>query len=789
MPDFRPIGPCPAKIMIVGEALSVADEQSGIPFSGGAGKELGRMLADAKILQSACFTTNLLRVRAPGGDPSVFVARRKADITNDHLLLRDKFVLPIVKDHLELLKREIELCQPNVIIALGNLAMWALTGEWGVHSWRGSQLQCDLPLVLSYRPKVIPTYHPTAVLRQWEWRQIMVHDLKRAKRESEKRELIRPEYEFIIRPDFETALTVLSQLYAQVQSRKGKLAVDLETRAGHISDIGLAWSKTQAICIPVMSRERPEGYWTAEQEAVLMHALWQILTHPNCEVVGQNFSYDAQYFRRDLHFTPNLARDTMIAQHTLFSNLPKNLAFLSSLYCDFHTYWKDELDDDPSIPEEQRWNYNCKDCVITFEVDEAQQAAIAASGLAEVNSFQQRLFWPVLRTMNRGLRVDTARRANFAIELQDQIAVHESWLAEALGESLNIRSPKQMMELFYVSLGQRAVISRKTNRPSCDDEALRKIAESEPLLLPITQRIAALRSLSVFLSTFVRAPLDVDGRMRCSFNIAGTDTYRFASSKNAFGSGLNLQNIPSGGEESGVILPNVRSLFIPDPGMTFFDMDLSSADLRIVVWEADEPEFKAMLREGKDPYTEIAKEFYHDPSIKKSDPRRHSFKSFAHGTNYLGTAKGLAERLGLLVHEAESTQKWYFEKFPRIRKWQKDLIDQVTRRRMIENIFGYRFHFLGRIEGTVFNEAAAWIPQSSIACLINRIYVNLDSNAPDIEILLQVHDSLAGQFPTYLRTQTLSRINELSQITLPYDDPLIIPIGVKTSEESWGGCK
>jgi DNA polymerase-1 len=303
------------------------------------------------------------------------------------------------------------------------------------------------------------------------------------------------------------------------------------------------------------------------------------------------------------------------------------------------------------------------------------------------------------------------------------------------------------------------------------------------------QKIQELRSLGVFLSTFIEAQPDRDGRIRCSFNIAGTDTYRFSSSANAFGTGLNLQNVPNGSEEGGLHLPNVRKLYLPDPGNTFFDIDLSSADLRIVVWEADEPEYKAMLREGLDPYTEIAKEFYKDPSISKDDPRRQTFKAFAHGTHYLGTPEGLAGRLGLSVSDAKSTQEWYFGKFPRIKKRQEDLKAQVDKRGMVENIFGYRCYFFGRIEGTVYNQAAAWIPQSTVACLINRGYEAIDRTLPWCEILLQVHDSLAGQFPSHLGDWALKEIIKAAEIPLPYSDPLIIPVGVKISKKSWGDCE
>lgn len=788
--QIRPTGPAPARIMIVGEAPGDQEVREGAPFVGSSGMELSKMLQEAGVMRSQCFLTNVIRVKPPGGDVNVFFSQKKSDVTPQHMSVRDKMVLQPVTDGIALLKQEIDLVQPNVIIALGNVAMWALTGKWGITSWRGSQLECDLPHNVGRPVKVLAAYSPTMILRQWNWRQIMVHDLKRAARESHSPAVSRPDYRFLIRPNFDQARSYLRVLLELVRGKPTPLAVDIETRAGHIACIGIGWSKSEALCVPLMCAERTIGYWEEEEEAQLMYLMYQLLTHPNCQVLGQNFSYDAQYFFRHLMFVPNLVRDTMLAQHVCFSNMQKGLDFLSSMYCEHHTYWKDDGKTwDANTGEDQLWYYNCEDCVKTFEVDIVEQQNVDAMGLRKVHDFQQALFWPVLRTMNKGLRVDTSRRDAFAMELMDEIAKREQWLIDLLGFPVNIKSSPQMKELFYGVLQQKPVVDRKTGSITTNDEALGKIADREPILRPLVKKVQELRSLGVFLSTFIRAPLDSDGRMRCSFNIAGTETYRFSSKENAFGTGLNLQNIPKGGGGDGLELPNVRSLFIPDPGKTFFDIDLSSADLRIVVWESDEPEMKAMLRAGADPYTEIAKEFYNDPTITKKDPRRQTFKSFAHGTNYLGTAKGLAERLGLSISAAEKTQKWYFERFPRIKKWQDDLKDQVLKRRMVQNIFGYRCYFFDRIEGTIFNQAAAWIPQSTVACLINRAYVAIDQQLPEVDILLQVHDSLAGQFDSIEGDAMVRKIVELAEIPLPYDDPLVIPVGVKTSTESWGGCE
>lgn len=790
--SIRPTGPCPARIMIIDDAPGEREEKDGIPLVGYAGREFSQMLQEAGIMRSECFITSVLTSRPPHDEATAFIAETKKEITGSHVLLRDKFVLPPLVEGIERLKREIELCRPHLIIALGNIPLWALTGQWGITSWRGSVMQCDLDLGLDYRPKVIPVYHPSLIMRQWSWRQICVHDLRRAKLEAKSVEINLPDYSFVTRPDYSTAVSVLAQLYAQVCERSGKLAVDIETRAGHIACIGIAWSTRDAICIPLMDSTKPEGYWPLGQELQLMDAMRRLLTHENCGVVGQNFLYDAQYFWRHLHYVPNVKRDTMIAQHVLFSNLPKDLSYLSSMYCSYHTYWKDEGKEwSKVVNEDQLWTYNCKDAVITFEVDSAQAPVVDAMKLRAPHDFQQKLFWPVLRTMDKGLRVDHGLKGRFAMMLQDEIAKREQWLIDVLGMPLNIKSSVQMKELFYGILNQKPVYNRKTGAISCDDEALRKIADREILLKPVVRKISELRSLGVFLSTFVNAPVDVDGRMRCSFNIAGTETYRFSSSKNAFGSGLNLQNIPKGGDDDeGLELPNIRSLFVPDPGYTFFDIDLDSADLRIVAWESDEREMKAMVKEGKKVYVEVMKEYYHNPAMTKHSPQYGMFKSYCHGTHYLGTAKGLAERLGLLVHESEKLQKWYFGKFPNIKKWQDEIKDQVCKRRYIENVFGYRVYFFDRIEGTIFNQAIAWIPQSSVACLINRGYERIDRLEKGVDILLQVHDSLAGQFPTAQRDYYVKRIVECAEIELPYPgDPLIIPVGVKTSEKSWGDCE
>ena len=346
--------------------------------------------------------------------------------------------------------------------------------------------------------------------------------------------------------------------------------------------------------------------------------------------------------------------------------------------------------------EEDRWGYNCEDCVRTREIGEVLLNITEALKLKEVNAFQQSLFWPVLQAMNRGIRIDIQARKEFDRELQGETDKREQYFKDILGHPLNPRSPVQMVRLFYDDLQLPIQINRKTKKPTLDGNALTILGIKEPIIQPLLKAIAEYRTLGVFLSTFVRASLDDDGRMRCSYNICGTETYRLSSSENAFGSGTNLQNIPKGveaKEPEDLELPNVRKLFIPDNGFTFFDMDLDRADLQVVVWEADDAELKAALKLGVDMHLLNAYALTGKPTppleeLAEGHPKyldwrmpykkeRELAKKFIHGTNYGGGAKTMSKGAGVTVKQAEYFQSIYFSKYPGIKKWHERVEKQL----------------------------------------------------------------------------------------------------------------
>lgn len=144
---------------------------------------------------------------------------------------------------------------------------------------------------------------------------------------------------------------------------------------------------------------------------------------------------------------------------------------------------------------------------------------------------------------------------------------------------------------------------------------------------------------------------------------------------------------------------------------------------------------------------------------------------------------------GLLVHETEVMQNRWFGAHPGIKRWHRRTEANLASSRSVRNAFGYVRFYFDRIEECL-PEALAWVPQSTVAIVINKILVALHENARHLVTLrLQVHDSLVITYPRHLHPGAFESIRPLTRVVVPYPDPLVIPVSFKASDESWGDCK
>ena len=766
-------GPASAEIMIVGEAPGEEEEIQGRPFVGSSGRELSKMLREAGLRPEACYATNVCKYRPPGNKIEAWLTdKKKLGVSNEWDCENGRYFNELIAEGRHELYAEILERKPRIIVGLGNTALWALTGEWGITDWRGSEMHYN-------GTPFVPTLHPASILRNWPTRVQVAHDFKYRVARRLRDGFVTPEWDFNWNPTFEEA-------YSFIDSLSGDVAGDVETSRGQIVCVGLATSARRAMCIPFIS-EGYGAYWSASEKQLIVAALERKLCSNDVVVVGQNFNYDASYFDDNFNFIPRVAFDTLIAQTVLFPGTPRGLGYLSSMYCDWHCYWKDDARDWQNLRDFDRlFAYNCRDVCATWEAAQRQRVALQNANL--MAQFEDRMTYndEVYDMMQRGVIRCPVRTAQLDEEIDEALQGHKIHLCDAAGYPINPTSPPQVSKFLYEELGCRKPARRGKTPGGTGDEELKQVAVWHPEHASICDAILQHRSLDSMRNNFLRAKLDPDGRLRSSFMATGTETFRLTSSKNNFGRGTNLLNVSgSGTTHSGNKVPNFRTAIVPPSGFTIFDCDLARADLQVVVWEANDADLKEKMRADLDIHMENAKDLF---GGTPTPVQREKAKKFVHLTNYGGKARTCAIGVGITVHEAEMAQRRWFAAHPGILDWHKRTESQLNATRIIHNRYGFRMVFFDRVEG-LLPEALAWIPQSTIALYAS--YVHEAFQAIDgVDIHLQMYDSVMGMYPTVEEDRVLAEMAAARRtIIVPYDDPLCIPLGLSRSTESWGACK
>lgn len=772
-------GPAQADIVIVGEAPGEDEELEGKPFVGASGKLLTTLLREAGIRRDDCYITNVCKYRPPANDITKWLTDKKTEGTkNDWPCINGRYASPEITEGLAGLYEEVASRKPKIVLGLGNTALWAFTGEWGITSWRGSEIVlATSDAETLWGTHFVPSLHPASVLRSWPTRTCIAHDLAaRVARRWRGGLAQMPAFDFNVAPSLSEVVAFLDEVYAA-----GEAAVDVETSRGRIVCVGVAISPTRAMCIPFIS-EGYGAYWSQDEYHMVLGMIKRTLR--SIKIIGQNFNYDASYFADNFDLQLYAAHDTKIAANVLFPGMPADLGFLSSMNCDWHCYWKEDARDWQNLKDFNRlFIYNCRDVCSTFEIAKAQQRKLAQSSLCPQFEERMRYSHYVLRMQQRGVIRCDSETARLDEEITQALTERARVVADKAGRMVNIASPKQVAGVLYNDLGCRRPLRTKGGT---DDEALKQVAKWHPEHDDLCTAILEWRSLSSVRNNFILSKLDPDGRLRTSFLATGTETYRLTSSKNNFGRGTNLLNISgSGTTHSGNRVPNFRRAIVPPSGYTVFDCDLARADLQVVVWEADDADLKAKLRSGLDIHRENAKDLFgvRDPS----DVQRERAKTFVHLTDYGGGARTAAIGTGTTVHEADMAQRRWFAAHPGIKEWHKRIRAQLATTRTVANKFGYRMVFFDRVDDSMFRAALAWIPQSTIAILASLVHMRMEDEA-HVEVLLQMYDSVMGLYPTVNESTVLPALYRATKVAVPYDDPLYIDMGIKTSTVSWGDC-
>jgi len=230
---------------------------------------------------------------------------------------------------------DIQRSKPNLILAVGDLPLMALTHQKALKFARG---RVTTTIAAAGGTKVLPTYHPRAVMAEIKQEPVLFADLHKAKREMKFAEVRRPRRFLHLYPSLED----LESFWQEFILPSSALSVDIETKGSVITCVGVAPSPERALVIPFYDEEKPSGnYWPdARSERIAWEFVRRLCSTPGKTVFGQNFSYDVQYLWRQMGIAVPMWRDdTMILHHALQPEMEKGLGFLASIYSD-ELAWK-----------------------------------------------------------------------------------------------------------------------------------------------------------------------------------------------------------------------------------------------------------------------------------------------------------------------------------------------------------------------------------------------------------------------------------------------------------------
>ena len=327
------------KIAIVGEAWGEHEERLQSPFVGPSGHELMKMLGEAGIKRSECYLTNVFNLRPRPTNDIQNLCRDQFTPNPYNLpaLSKGQHVRPEYLPEIRRLYSELQRVRPNLIIAVGNTATWALLLSTGITKLRGVCQAAKAAPIAGF--KVLPTIHPAVLFKgaeAWAYRPLIILDLRKARRESEYPEIRRPERTVYIEP----SLSDLEQFYQEHLMNATEITFDIETNADAITCIGFAPNERVALVVPFSDPRSPNGsYWQSLDEEV---AAWEfvrnVLALP-CPKSAQNGLYDVTFLWKAGIPVNNFEDDTMLLHHALQPEAEKGLGFLGSVYTD-EASWK-----------------------------------------------------------------------------------------------------------------------------------------------------------------------------------------------------------------------------------------------------------------------------------------------------------------------------------------------------------------------------------------------------------------------------------------------------------------
>ena len=709
-----------APLVIVGESPGSQEVREGEPFVGPSGKILDNILpfnADTQFITNALFCNPPKQLKKDPNKVARAIAACRGRLLNS------------------LQQRE---HKPRIILALGNYAVWSLTGDtsYRITQIRGQLIPSDLA-----EYGILPAIHPAALMRGTGSYRQFKRDLEYAQHIAGGGEPIQYEHPTWVSVDS------MAKCYYAIKdlSQYTELTADIETT-------GFDPLTDRILSIGVCGGDSSHVYCFQAPYVKRLHTLLEDTSIRWC---WHNGKFDISFLRQ-LGLPARVDDDTMLMSYCLDENpgvhdLEQVASELLGApnYKDMLTPYVGKGKNRKSyaaVPPKILDKYLAYDVHNTHQIRRVYSARVAADPIS--TKLYRNTLIPASELLyhveRQGMYLDIERVDENAEYFKAKIEVVRGELQDICGYKINPNSPKQLQELLFHKW--RLPNKRKG---STDEKALKLLLQMPrywrneriqqrhgEMVTQFIKKLMEHRKIAKQFGTYVKPMyrhVDADGRVRTTLRLHGTPTGRLASSD------PNLQNIPRD--------PRLRGQFIAAPGYIILEIDLSQAELRSLAQLSGDIE---MCRIYNDTSTSLHKEvalaMFGEGYNKEQYTRA---KAVNFGIVYGRTAHTLAEEFNIPISEGQRMIDAWFERFPQAHDFIMRCRATPIRMQTMTTCFGRRKRHgvISAVNLKDVQNQSANFPHQSIASDITltaaiRAREDLLRYAYDAKIINLVHDSI-----------------------------------------------
>ena len=548
--------------------------------------------------------------------------------------------------------------------------------------------------------------------------------------------------------------------------------------------VGVSFSvkKDEGFYIPINHVEQTELN-TSE----VIEWLKQLIEINQNKIIGQNLKYDIAVLRNHDIYIKEFFADTMLMSYAANSTSSRhNLDALAEYYLNTSTIKYEDVvgkgakkyKNFSEVPIKEATNYAAEDADITLQLFEKLSEIIDKSSINLLKTIDYPLLFVLLEMEQKGALIDTSHLNELSKDFGAKLLNLVRKIHEASGSVFNIDSPKQLSEILFekLKIDTKGLKKTSTGYFSTSESVLQKLSDENDIVKDILEY----RSLAKLKSTYtdkIAEICDQNSRVHTSYHQAVTSTGRLSSSD------PNLQNIPIRTKE-GI---TIREAFIAPANKKILAMDYSQIELRLMAHYSQDPIMLNSFKKNEDIHKRTASEIFGTELSEVDDEMRRRAKTINFGLLYGMSAFGLSNQLGVSRAEADIFLNNYFERYSDVKKFMSDIVEKSKETKYVETLYGRKIHVPNITASNYMVRQAAERAaingplQGSAADIIKIAMIKIDEwinlNAPEIKMILQVHDELIYEVPNAFSEDDLIPILDLMENTTEIDVPLKVEYG------------